>query len=384
MAQKLIMPFKRQMMLCGYKNPEYRKYWGYDHYGIDVSSKQGGAGTDDNVYASGEGVVLAAGTDSKLGKGVVILYKDCVSRNGEVKDLAVKYMHMVALKVAKYDTVSAGDIIGLEGKEGTSDYHLHFEIDTDTTPKYATWTPQVAGSDFWKKGIDSTLNPSLWLWVGENQVIVKPTYNPAWLNEEDFNIPKIASDKPEENVTPEKEDNTMAEMIKLPINEEVPLYVEAMVDGELEEVEAYGEQVWAFVKRPDLPYGFTTYDKYMRRTPCYWTDFGGEFVDESEWEDLVPISQVDPKYLIPRGEKKFVPTDRTNYDHLFDIDPEEPETPDEPVTPDEPSEPDTPVTPDEPVGPIIPVVPTVDKKKAAQILRIIGKAFDAIAGVVEK
>lgn len=30
MSQKLKMPFKSQMMLCGYKNAEYKKYWGYD------------------------------------------------------------------------------------------------------------------------------------------------------------------------------------------------------------------------------------------------------------------------------------------------------------------------------------------------------------------
>ena len=38
---KLIMPFKRQMMLCGYKNAEYQKYWGYPHYGVDISTIQG-------------------------------------------------------------------------------------------------------------------------------------------------------------------------------------------------------------------------------------------------------------------------------------------------------------------------------------------------------
>lgn len=315
---KLIMPFKRQMMLCGYKNPEYFKYWGYSHDGIDVSVKQGGAGADDNIYASGRGKVVAAGKDNTLGYGIAIHYYDCESRNGEKRDLIARYMHMQEIYVKAGDIINTGDLIGLEGKEGTSDYHLHFELDTDI--EYPTYTPQVSNAHtFWMKGIDTTVNPSLWLWVDKDQVIVKPTYNPAWLNAEDFNIPEIPYND-------NKEEDIMAEIVKLPINKQVPLYI-----GE-DEIEAYGEQVWAYVKNPNLAYGFITYDKYMRRTPCWWTDFGGEFVEPEYWDKLVPISEVSAEHLIPRGETKFVPTDTTNYDHLFDI-PVDPETPVEPEDP---------------------------------------------------
>lgn len=340
MSQKLKMPFKSQMMLCGYKNGEYRKYWGYDHYGVDISTIQGNAGKDHKIYASGNGEVIAVGKDNTLGYGVVILYADCESRSGEVKDLAVKYMHMKECFVTLGEVIEDGELIGVEGKEGTGDYHLHLEMDTDVD--YPTYTPQVSnGHTFWKKGVDTTVNPSLWLFVGDGQKIVEPIYNPAWLNKEDFDIPEYKENEEEMN---------MAKMQKLPINEEVPLNVIVIEDGEEVEVEAYGEQVWAYVKNPNLAYGFITYDKYMRRTPCWWTDFGGEFVEEEYWDKLVPISEVSAEHLIPRGETKFVPTDTTNYDHLFDIDPEEP---DEPVTPDEPDEP---VKPDEPVDPSVPVV----------------------------
>ena len=71
--QRLIMPFKRQMMLCGYKNAEYKKHWGYHHYGVDISTIQGGAGTDPNIYASGNGIVLAAGWDKKLGGAICVM-----------------------------------------------------------------------------------------------------------------------------------------------------------------------------------------------------------------------------------------------------------------------------------------------------------------------
>lgn len=35
------------------------------------------------------------------------------------------------------------------------------------------------------------MNPSGLLYVGEGQVVVDPTYNPAWLNSEDFTIPVL-------------------------------------------------------------------------------------------------------------------------------------------------------------------------------------------------
>ena len=194
--QYLIMPFTRCMMLCGYKNPQYTKYWGYPHYGVDISTIQGGASDDHRILASGEGVVLAAGKDSRLGYGAAVLYQDVLNHHtGETISVVGRYMHMKSLLVKEGDTVQAGPVIGEEGKEGTADYHLHLEFDTDVTPAYATWSPQVAGTGgFWKKGVDSTVNPSYLLYVGPGQSLEKPTYNPAWLNPEDFAIPPLQDD----------------------------------------------------------------------------------------------------------------------------------------------------------------------------------------------
>lgn len=194
--QKLIMPFFRCMMLCGYKNKKYQSYWGYPHYGVDISTIQGNASDDPHILASGNGTVLAAGKDTRLGYGAAILYKDVYNhKTGEIYDVVARYMHMRSLNVSKGQKVSVGDVIGIEGKEGTGDYHLHLEFDTDVTPSYATWSPQVAGTGgFWKKGTDSTVNPSYLLYIGEEQELADPTYNPEWLNTEDFNIPKIQED----------------------------------------------------------------------------------------------------------------------------------------------------------------------------------------------
>lgn len=188
--QRLVMPFKRQMMLCGYKNAQYLQHWKYPHYGVDISTIQGNAGKDHTIYASGDGTVVAVGQDQKLGWGIAILYRDALNHNtGESRDLIARYMHLPEAWVQTGETVRAGTPLGPEGKEGTTDYHLHLEFDTDT--QWPAYSPQVAGGTFWKRGIDSTVNPSHLLHVGQDQEIVEPTYNPEWLNPEDFAIPKI-------------------------------------------------------------------------------------------------------------------------------------------------------------------------------------------------
>lgn len=349
---KLTLPFNKAMMLCGYKVNPYKEHWGYPHYGIDISAKE--ANGNMYVLASGDGVVLACAKDNTLGGGIAILYKDCESRYGERVDIIARYMHLSDINVEKGDVVKRGQVIGYEGKEGTESEHLHLEFDTDTL--YPTYSPQVSNNHtFWMKGIDSTANPSLWLWCGEDQELVTPTYNPAWLNAEDFNIPKI------------KEETEMADIIKLPINEDVPLFIEKVVDGELDEVAAYGKPVWAYQKRPDLAYGYYTFDKYMRRVPCWWTDVEGEFATETEWENLVPISEVAQEYINPR-EGKLVPTDTKNYDYLFEI----PEAPIESEKPVETVKPNEPVTP--PTAYVCPFAENTAKIKelAEQILKLCG------------
>ena len=199
MTQRLILPFVRSMMLCGYKVEKYREYWGYPHYGIDISTIQGGAGKDPTVYASGTGRVLAAGKDAKLGYGLAVLYPGAVNhRTGKAVDLVARYMHLRKIYVQAGDEVAPGDKLGLEGKEGTGDYHLHLELDTDTREEYARWSPQVSsGLTFWVKGVDSTVNPSDYLHIGRGQSLADPTYNPAWLNPEDFTIPALPEEAPE-------------------------------------------------------------------------------------------------------------------------------------------------------------------------------------------
>ncbi len=253
--QKLIIPFKRAMMLCGYKTASYLAAWGYPHYGIDISSKQGNAGTDDTIYGSGEGTVLAAGKDNSLGYGVAILYKGCECRNGGAKDVVARYMHMSSISVKAGDKVTTATKIGIEGKEGTADYHLHFELDTDTTEKYATWSPQVSKNHtFWVKGTDSTVNPSLYLWQDDEHVLVKPTYNPAWLNDVDKNIPTIET-----------------------ASEAAPL---ACDDDE----DYWGEPAWYYQDKDTEAYFF--FDKWYRKVKTETSPSGGRYATAEEKKKL--------------------------------------------------------------------------------------------------
>lgn len=192
--QKLVLPFKKQMMLCGYRNAEYLKYWKYEHLGVDISTIQGGAGDDHVIYGSGEGVVVAVGKDNSLGWGVAVLYKDVYNhQTKEVYNVIARYMHMNEVYVFEGQKITSETPIALEGKEGTGDYHLHIEFDIDTD--YPVYSPQVSkGHTFWKKGTDSTINPSFLFHVSETRITVPPTYNPAWLNKEDFNIPYAETD----------------------------------------------------------------------------------------------------------------------------------------------------------------------------------------------
>ena len=198
MGQKLLLPFRRSTIICGYKTERYRSHWGYPHYGIDISTYQGTIQADHTIRASGDGLVVAVGNDGSLGWGIAIRYLKCESRDGQIKNLIGRYMHIngSTVLVKKGDEVSAGQAIAHEGKEGTSDYHLHLEFDTDTT--WPVYTPQVssANHNFWKKGTDSTVNPSLWLWQNDQAILDQYNFlDRSWITAGvDDNIPFVPVD----------------------------------------------------------------------------------------------------------------------------------------------------------------------------------------------
>jgi hypothetical protein len=88
-----------------------------NHYGSDI----GGAGnTAINVYAAADGVVKYKNTSTGGGRTIVIEHtKACSGSTGTNKYKTV-YRHLFAYKVSAGDSVSKGDIIGIEGGSDAS------------------------------------------------------------------------------------------------------------------------------------------------------------------------------------------------------------------------------------------------------------------------
>ena len=162
MAQKLILPINKMRLTAGYKNANYRKEFGYTHYGIDATDKDRKNLT---IYGSGIGEVVEAGWSNSGGNVIVVIYKDCLLTSGVVKDLVFRYYHLSSIKVKKGQKITKDTIIGNYGNTGASSgAHLHLEIDTDTL--YPVYTPQISkDSGVLKRGTDSTINPTLCLYV---------------------------------------------------------------------------------------------------------------------------------------------------------------------------------------------------------------------------
>jgi murein DD-endopeptidase MepM/ murein hydrolase activator NlpD len=104
-------------------------YGGFAHFhtGIDMSSPEGSP-----VLAADDGVVILAG--GSVVNGVLVGYGNYVviAHAGGYTTL---YGHLLRLAVRVGDTVTQGQVVGLEGSTGNSTgAHLHFELRKGTTP----------------------------------------------------------------------------------------------------------------------------------------------------------------------------------------------------------------------------------------------------------
>lgn len=176
--QRLILPINSMRLTAGYKNANYRKQFGYNHYGIDMTDK---AKSDKTVWGSGIGEVTHCGWHPSGGNVVVVVYRDCELTNGQVRDLAVRYYHLEKINVKVGQKITKDSRLGLYGNTGASSgAHLHIEIDTDV--KYPNYTPQTSKSNnVLKAGSDSTINPVTALWVKktspDNQSVTNAGYD---------------------------------------------------------------------------------------------------------------------------------------------------------------------------------------------------------------
>ena len=112
MAQKLILPINQMRITAADKNSNYKKQFGYTHYGVDCTDQ---ARKDKTIWGSGKGKVTHCGWHPSGGNVIVIVYKDCELPNGKVMDLAMRYYHLENLYVVTKDTK-----LGLYGNTGAS------------------------------------------------------------------------------------------------------------------------------------------------------------------------------------------------------------------------------------------------------------------------
>lgn len=170
MAQKLILPINDMRITAGYKNANYKKQFGYNHYGVDCTDA---ARQDKRIWASGNGTIMERGESAAGGNVIIVVYKDCLLPDGSRHDITMRYSHLEKFgKWRKGDTVNKDCILGYYGNTGmSSGAHLHIECDLDT--QYYAYTPQISkNSGVLKKGTDSTLDPVKVLWKKKS----KPDY----------------------------------------------------------------------------------------------------------------------------------------------------------------------------------------------------------------
>lgn len=196
MSQKLILPINNAKLTASWQTDQYLRRFGFQHYGCDFVSTV----SNQTVYASGNGVVVASGSDSVVGNIIAVLYLDAVnSRTGGVQDIIVRYFHFDIRKVRKWDKVTKDTVLGLYGSTGLvgTGKHLHVEVDSDIA--YPLYSPTVLSSSLLRGrslgANDKTMtNPLEWLYC-KTSAPDKQTYttaNDAYIRTEDKTIKTIA------------------------------------------------------------------------------------------------------------------------------------------------------------------------------------------------
>lgn len=180
MSQRLILPINKSRMTANYKNANYKKEFGYTHYGVDLTDQER---KDKRVWGSGNGEVTHLGEHPSCGYVMVVVYKDCECTDGKIRDIAMRYYHLEkdSFKVKVGQKITKDTVLAIYGSTGASTGdHLHIELDVDI--KYPNYTPQTRQSNsVLKSGTDTTINPQTVLWVKTSspdyQYMVSSGYN---------------------------------------------------------------------------------------------------------------------------------------------------------------------------------------------------------------
>lgn len=186
--QYLILPVDNCGVMSGFKNTNYKTYWGVSHWGIDYYD------SSLVLKAMGEGKVLMNGYDNVFGNIIIIQYNDVYNHETKKSSDVICRMYHLAnpSPISVGETVKQGQSIGVMGSTGkySSGVHVHVEFDSDTQ-YYNYGGPLIADSNLIKKGYDDSLiNPSYLLYKGANQKIYNKGYT-GWVHDYEINLPSL-------------------------------------------------------------------------------------------------------------------------------------------------------------------------------------------------
>lgn len=207
--------FLRQTYLVPYMGSYRGNFLEYDgsHPGIDIRASKGTP-----VLSIANGVVTKSiNTETANGKYVIVRY-DNVPWNGEKRTFYASYLHLDEATAVAGTAVRKGDTIGVVGMTGiATTYHLHFQIDADTSPYHTYWPyttqgAKDAGLDFFgainaglgkEDALRYTVNPMEFVAKFENANLAD---NTAVSGQTQAASVQVAATTPAENTTtlPEK------------------------------------------------------------------------------------------------------------------------------------------------------------------------------------
>lgn len=185
--QKLILPLGDDVKItAGYKAREYKKYWGFNHYGVDMTC------STKEVIACGNGTVIVCGDDYGCGNVIVIEYPDCELHNGKVISLICTLMHLDEIWVKPGQKVIKGDVIAKYGNTGltTTGPHLHVQFDSDIKfPLYCSGLSANNHLILLAGSVDSTINPFDVLSIDKSYNTA--VYDMTWSADDWLSLPRL-------------------------------------------------------------------------------------------------------------------------------------------------------------------------------------------------
>ena len=188
--QRLVLPYRYQEVLAGYKIAAYRNYWGFNHFGWDMWSYDAPTTAErGKIYASGNGKVVSVGWDNGVGNIVAVAYDAALLADGRVIPLVARYFHLARTTCFAGQAVTTETLLGIEGNTGTTGTHLHIEFDSDMA--WPLYSPQVKGANLIRKGTDSTVDPAIIFHKRQSDTILA---EPVWCHMEHHQRHKTGGD----------------------------------------------------------------------------------------------------------------------------------------------------------------------------------------------